>query len=468
MAAEYTPQYPTHTADNIILSTDSYKLTHYKMYPPGTRYIGSYLESRAGGEYDHTVFFGLQYILDRYLTGVRVTRSMIDEAERLCRWHFGRELFNRAGWEHILNEHGGRLPVSIRAVPEGSVIPGSNVLLTIENTDPEVPWITNHLETLLVQLWYPCTVSTISLNLRRALRSALEATGGADALRFMLHDFGFRGSTSVEAAALGGAAHLVHFEGTDNIAAMRLLMDHYDAECPGFSVPAAEHSTIISWGRNREMDAYRHIIQSYPEGTVSVVSDSYDIIRACREMWGGALRDEIGDGPGRRLVIRPDSGDPLAMLLECLGVLGKRFGHDTNGKGYRVLPDNIRLLQGDGITRHSLPHILSGLATAGWAAENVVFGSGGGLLQNCDRDTLRFALKCSWVDVGGEIRGVSKRPASDPTKGSKAGKLGLVRDGDGYRTTTDSGNEVLREVFRDGRILERGTLDDVRRLAGAE
>ena len=468
MAAKDPPQRPTHIQDNTILNTDSYKLTHHRMYPPGTRYVGSYLESRAGGEYDHTVFFGLQYLLDRHLAGVRVTRSMIDEAEELCEWHLGGGIFNRAGWEHILDAHGGRLPVSIRAVPEGSVIPSSNVLLTIENTDPEVPWITNHIETLLVQLWYPCTVSTISLNLLRAIRAATARTGYANPPWLMLHDFGFRGSTGAEAAAIGGAAHLVHFQGTDNIAAMRLLMEHYGEPKPGFSVPAAEHSTIISWGRERELDAYRHIIRSYPEGTVSVVSDSYDVIRACREMWGGALKEEIGHGKGRRLVVRPDSGDPLGMMLKCLEALAERFGSRTNKRGYRVLPKNISLLQGDGITRHSLPGILSGLVEAGWSTDNVAFGSGGGLLQDCDRDTLRFALKCSWVDVDGEVRGVSKRPASDPAKGSKAGMLGLVRSGSSYRTTTDGSNDVLREVFRNGEILERCTLEDVRQRAGAE
>ena len=468
---------PHRVSDNIILSADSYKQTHHKMYPPDTRYVGSYLESREGGEYDTTVFFGLQYLLDRHLAGVRVTEDGIREAEELCKWHFGRDdVFNRPGWEHILDEHGGRLPVSIRAVPEGTVVPSGNVLLTIQNTDHAVPWLTNHIETVLLQLWYPCTVSTIGRILRGLVEYELRASGVRPndidyAASFALHDFGFRGSTSTESAALGGAAHLVNFEGTDNLAAVRLLAAHYGAKEPGYSVPAAEHSTITSWGEEREADAYSHILDAYPTGTVSVVSDSWDVIRACRDIWGGTLKDRVAGGaPGRRLVIRPDSGDPLHTLLECLGVLGEKFGYAENRFGYKVLPGYIRLLQGDGITRHSLPNILKGLQLGGWSAENVVFGSGGGLLQDCDRDTLRFALKCNWADVNGEIRDVFKRPATDVSKSSKAGKLKLVRSGGDYRTVRsgEPGDDVMREVFRDGRVLERCTLDGVRAAVRAD
>ena len=456
--------------DSIILSTDSYKMTHWKMYPPGTRRIGSYFESRAGGEYDHTCFFGLQYVLDRHLAGVRVTEQAIGEAEELCRWHFGRDTFNRKGWEYILDAHGGRLPISIRAVPEGITVPASNVLLTVENTDDEVPWLTNHIESILVQLWYPCTVATISRVMRIVLEKKLELTGATGPLPYMLHDFGFRGSTGMESAAIGGAAHLINFRGTDNLPAVRLLADHYDAPAPGVSVPAAEHSTITLWGREREADAYRHILEQYPDGTVSVVSDSWDIINACRNIWGGELKKEIDGNPGRRVVIRPDSGDPLEIIPECLRVLGKRFGFVTNDKGYKVLPNYIRLLQGDGISRQSMLALLDAIIGAGWAVENLIFGSGGGLLQDCNRDTLKFALKCNWADIGGRTVDVCKRPASDPGKNSKAGKLKLVASSKcGYETVgiNDGRPDVLREVFRDGKIFHRTALDEIRHNAMA-
>ena len=453
-------------SDNIILNTDSYKLTHWKMYPPSTRHIGSYFESRPGGEYNHTCFFGLQYLLDRYLAGVRVTEQAIDEAEELSKWHFGQDsIFNRNGWEHIVDRYDGRLPISIHAVPEGSVVPSSNVLLTVENTDDAVPWLTNHVETLLVQLWYPCTVSTISRAMKLMIGDKLDKTGISESLPYMMHDFGLRGSTSTESSAIGGAAHMISFEGTDNLAAMRLLINHYDASAPGISVPAAEHSTITTWGRERETDAYRHILESYPDGIVSVVSDSWDIRNACENIWGGELRKEINANPGRRLVIRPDSGDPLAVIPDCLRILGERFGFTVNEKGYKVLPNHIRVLQGDGISRRSLPVLLDTIETAGWALENMIFGSGGGLLQDCNRDTLKFALKCNWADIDGKTVNVCKRPATDPSKNSKAGKLKLVlSEKHGYETTDmlDNRPNVLREVFRDGKILHRTTLADIR------
>ena len=454
--------------NNIILNTDSYKLTHWKMYPPATRYLGSYLESRAGGEYNHVCFFGLQYILDRYLAGIRVTDRYIDEAEQICKWHFNVDAFNRDGWEHILDSHKGVLPICISAVPEGTIIPSSNVLLTVKNTDEAVPWLTNHVETLLVQLWYPCTIATISRAVKSIIEEKLDMTGSSESLPYMLHDFGFRGSSSVESAAIGGAAHLLNFIGTDNLAAMRLLIAHYAAKSPGVSVPAAEHSTITSWGRKREADVYTHILKQYPNATVSVVSDSWDIINACKNIWGGKLKNMITANQDRRLVIRPDSGDPLKIVPECMRILGEQLGCHVNNKGYKVLPCQVRLLQGDGIDRRSIQVLLNAITDAGWAVENLIFGSGGGLLQDCNRDTLRFALKCNWIDINGQIHDVCKKPMSDPEKNSKSGKLKLVRSGKkSYQTVgiddNDDRPDILQEVFRDGKILHRITLDEIKR-----
>ena len=176
------------------LLCDSYKIGHWSMYPPVTEYIGSYLESRVGAEIPWTVFFGLQYIIKRRLLGKVLDKSMIDEAEELCKGHFGQNFFNRKGWEYILNEYDGHLPVSIKAVPEGTVVPTSNVLMKIENTDPRCYWLTNHLETMLVQLWEPCTIATTSRHMGGLLKDALEESGSVEKLPFMLHDFGYRGS----------------------------------------------------------------------------------------------------------------------------------------------------------------------------------------------------------------------------------------------------------------------------------
>jgi nicotinamide phosphoribosyltransferase len=301
--------------DNICCLTDSYKISHYKQYPPRSQHVYSYFESRSGSTYPETVFFGLQYFLRRYLAGSVVTQEKIDAADRLFAQHFGAPVFNRTGWEHILHRHGGRLPVEIKAVPEGTVVPESNVLMTIENTDPAVYWLTNWLETLLVQVWYPSTVATQSRAMKRVILDALKRTGDPSLIPFKLHDFGFRGVTCPEQAALGGAAHLVNFQGTDTVAGLLLAREIYDCEMAGFSIPAAEHSTITSWGEQHEVDAMRNMLVQYPTGLVACVSDSFDIFRACSEYWGKLLKTEVLARDGT-LVVRPDSGDPPPVVVK--------------------------------------------------------------------------------------------------------------------------------------------------------
>ena len=206
--------------NNLLLKTDSYKMTHWKQYPMGTEAVYSYFEARPGARFDNTVFFGLQYIIKTHLEGVVVTMEDIDEAEAFALQHFGTtDHFNREGWEYIVNEHGGMLPIRIKAVPEGSIIPVDNVMMTVENTDANCWWLTNYIETLLTHVWYGSTVATLSWTTKNVIREYLEATADTlDSLPFMLHDFGFRGVSSVESAAVGGAAHLINFMGTDTIA----------------------------------------------------------------------------------------------------------------------------------------------------------------------------------------------------------------------------------------------------------
>ncbi len=449
---------------NLLLLTDSYKVSHFKQYPPRTQSVYSYFESR-GGVFPETVFFGLQYLLDAYLSGQIVTADKIDQAEELLSEHFSEtSFFNREGWEHILRAHCGRLPIRIMAVAEGSVLPTSNVLMTIENTDPKCYWLTNYLETLLVQVWYPCTVATQSRSMKQTIRRHLVKTGGLNSLPYKLHDFGFRGVSSVETAALGGAAHLINFLGTDNLAGIILAQRYYGAEMPGFSIPAAEHSTLTSWGREHELDAYRNMLDQFPIGLVAVVSDSYDLMTACRDLWGGELRDKIMSRFGT-LVIRPDSGDPPTILCEVLQILGKAFGFTINEFGYRVLDPHVRVIQGDGIDRVMLETILDAITSAGWSADNLVFGSGGGLLQKLNRDTCKYAFKCSSAVVNGSERDVFKQPITDQGKRSKAGRLKLVSRGGNLVTLRESEatNEpnMLRETFLNGEVTRRYNWNEV-------
>ena len=452
---------------NILLLTDSYKPTHWPQYEPGTTRVSSFFESR-GGRWPATLFFGLQGNLKSYFTGQVVTREKIDEARELLRAHLGSPLlFNREGWEYILREHGGRLPVEIRAVPEGTIVPVSNVLMTIENTDPRVPWLTNYLETLLVQAWYPTTVATQSHFMKQDILYFLEKTGDPGLIDFKLHDFGFRGVSSVETAGIGAAAHLVSFQGTDTIQGLRYAQAYYDAPMAGFSIPASEHSTMTSWGRDREVEAYRNMLRIYPQGTFACVSDSFNIFDACEKLWGGELRDLVLNREGT-LVVRPDSGDPISVLLRVLSILGERFGFEVNAKGFKVLNPKVRVIQGDGIDWLAPRVILAALAAEGWSADNLAFGSGGGLLQKLDRDTQKFAFKCSEVVVDGVQRSVMKDPVTDPGKKSKAGQLALIRHDNQFRTVdrcVAGDSDLLIPVFRNGELLVDQTFDEIRHRA---
>ena len=455
--------------DSIILKTDSYKVSHYRQYPPDATKVFSYYESR-GGLYPETLFFGLQYILKRHLVGEVVTSHKIQEAEGLLAQHFGDPgLANLQGWRRIVEHHNGRLPVEIRAVPEGTVVPNHNVLMTIVNTDRELPWLTNYLETLLCQVWYPSTVATLSRVNKRTILRYLEETGDSAGIDFKLHDFGYRGSTSDESAGIGGLAHLVNFRGTDTIAALVTARHYYGEPMAGHSIPAAEHSTITSWGQDREAAAYRNMLRQFPSGLVAVVSDSYDIYAACGDIWGEELRQEVLDRDGV-LVIRPDSGDPPTVIARMLDILWGRFGGTTNLKGYKVLHSKVRIIQGDGIDPAMINLILGSMKAGGWSADNIAFGSGGGLLQKMDRDTQQFAFKCSAIEItsGGDAhwRPVMKRPVTDDGKASKGGQLKLVRVGEDFQTCQYAElrhlNNELVPVFRNGELLEDWTLDEVR------
>lgn len=452
--------------ENGILDTDSYKASHFLQYPPGLSKLFSYLESR-GGRYPATRFFGLQYILKRYLTRP-VTREMVDEARDLITAHG--EPFPYEGWVRVVDVHGGRLPLEIRAVPEGTLVPNHNVLMSVTSTDPELPWLVGWFETTLMRVWYPTTVATQSYYLREIIRAALEQTcdDPQAELPFKLHDFGSRGVSSRESAGIGGLAHLTNFQGSDTMEALRVGRNFYHADLAGYSIPAAEHSTVTSWGKAHELDAYRHILHSFgqPGKVFAVVSDSYDLKNAINEFWGTALRDEVL-ASGATLVVRPDSGDPPAMVRLAVRALAAKFGTTVNGKGFKVLR-GVRVIQGDGIDEESIREILAAVIGDGFSAENVAFGMGGALLQKVDRDTQKFAYKASAAIVDGQYRPIYKDPVTDPGKRSKDGVLDLVLE-DGRMETkqyttfdTDFPGSLMRTVYRNGELLVDDTLDDVR------
>lgn len=454
---------------NRIIDTDSYKASHWLQYPPNTTRAFFYLESRGSDrEWNETVFFGLQYILKRYFASP-LTKEMVDEARELITAH-GLP-FNYDGWTRLIEKHGGLLPLRIRAVPEGSVVPLHNALMTVETTDDEFAWVASWFETQLMRIWYAITVATQSYQIKKDVyRFLTETADDPDAeISFKVHDFGARGVSSQETAAIGGAAHLVNFLGTDTMAALVLHRDFYHAPMAGFSIPAAEHSTITSWGREGEVDAYRNMLRNFakPGSLVAVVSDSWDIYNAVEKIWGEQLRQEVVDS-GATVVIRPDSGEPVEVVSRVAGILADKFGVDMNSKGFKVLR-NVRIIQGDGVSQESVNAILQRLKGEGFSTSNIAFGIGGSLLQKVNRDTMRFAYKCSAIVVDGSLREVYKEPITDAKKFSKRGRLDLVRRNGEFETvkledadTVSADGSVLQTVFLDGRVLVDDNLEAIR------
>jgi nicotinamide phosphoribosyltransferase len=471
------------TQENFVLLADAYKYSHHKLYYPGTTKIYSYLESR-GGQFNETVFFGLQYFLKYYLEGIVITKEKIDEAEQFLQQVFGRnDVFDRSKFDYIVEKYQGRLPVRIKAVPEGTVVPVNNVLMTIENTDPECFWLSNFLETLLMQVWYPNTVATLSREVKKIVTEYYEETASEPAkagIDFVLNDFGFRGVSSVESAGLGGAAHLINFRGSDTIMGSVLAKRYYDAQkVYGQSIPATEHSVCTLLGEKGELEIFKHILKTFPTGVVACVSDSFDIFRACSEYWGTELKELVLARDGV-LVIRPDSGDPVFTLLKVFSILFEKFGYTINEKGYKVLPPQVRVIQGDGITVESIRFIYGALKINGISAENLVLGMGGALLQKVDRDTQKFAFKCSYAEVNGKPVDVQKSPIELDSHGtlvqsfkkSKAGRLKLIRTSEGYQTvrkeTAPHLEDQLVTVFENGKLLNQVSFESIRERAAVK
>ncbi len=457
---------------SLLTDVDSYKASHYLQYPPGTEYVSSYIEAR-GGDFDTMLFFGLQAYLKRYLSRA-ITLAEIDYAEEL--WQAHGVPFNRAGWLHILEKHKGVLPLRIKAVREGTVLPIKNAVVQVENTDRAVPWLTSYIETALLRaVWYPTTVATLSWSVKQIIGKYLRQTceNPEAELPFKLHDFGARGATSYEAASLGGLAHLVNFQGTDTVSALLAARNYYGADMAGFSIPASEHSTMTAWGRAGETDAYANMLEQFggKDKVFAVVSDSYDLFAAVKKIWGGTLKRKVMENGGT-LVVRPDSGNPIKVCVDVVESLGDIFGYSINTRGYKVLPPYIRVIQGDGVHALSIEAILQRLKKKGWSAENIAFGMGGALLQrDIHRDTMNWAMKANAIKFRGdsEWTDVYKDPITDPGKISKRGRQTLVKESGTYKTIRNSdlgkAENLLEDVWRDGELLRDQTLGEIRVLS---
>jgi nicotinamide phosphoribosyltransferase len=457
---------------NLVLKTDSYKVSQWSSYHPGVEYVYSYLESR-GGLFTETVMFGLQYYLKKYLS-VPVTKEMVEYARLRYAKHFGDDtIFNYDGWMRVVNEFSGYLPLEIRAVPEGTVVPTRNVLMAIRNIDaaPGFAWCVQHIETLLLKVWYPITVATLSRQIKKIIHQGLVTSGTPEEINFKLHDFGYRGVSSEESAGIGGGAHLVNFLGTDTIEALEFCQEFYGEEMAGFSIPATEHFNMMHLGETGEVELMKRFLQVNMDKTVpaiACVSDTFNIFRACKDLWGGSLKTLVHQlsATGKILVVRPDSGEPVTIVRQVIETLNEAFGHTVNEKGYKVL-NHVRVIQGDGVDLLTIQRIVDELLVRGWSLDNVAFGMGGALLQGVNRDTLKFAFKASEVTINGQRRDIRKDPITDSGKRSKLGRLKLVNANGVLETVRRSeiGFDIMEEVWNTGTLFADYSMTEIRSRA---
>lgn len=465
----------------LIIDTDSYKTSHWKQYPPNTTEVSSYIEARQSffrgmsllepAGYDGSVFFGLNYFLKNFLSQ-RTTHTMVDRMRDICAKHG--VPFNEQGWRDLVNRHGGVMPLEVSALPEGMVTPAGIPQVQVRNTDPEFGWLVSYIETRLLScVWYGSTVATLSREIKRVIRMFMEQAGEPlDGIDFMLHDFGSRGVSSQESAGIGGMAHLVNFKGTDTLAAIYAASEFYGCDMAGFSIPAAEHSTMTAWTKDGEVEAYRNMLKQYgkPGAIIAVVSDSYDIYNAVENIWGGVLKEEVEafGKAGGKLVIRPDSGLPEKVVPQLLKLLlGEKFGYTRNERGFKKLPPYIGVIQGDGINYESIKRIMYALTADKWSPANLAFGMGGALLQQVNRDTLGYAMKACEMVINQQRTDIYKQPATDSAKRSKRGRQAVVQNDIGIFAKredelVDGEVNLLQPVWINGELIRDISFEEVR------
>ena len=455
--------------------TDAYKFDHRRQYPTGTTRVYSNWtprSSRIEGQ-QAVVFFGLQYFLIAYLTELAGRTFFGAPLDRVVR-NYQRRLDaclgpNQIGTDHIAALHDlGYMPLEFCALREGSHVPLRCPMFTVENTVDDFFWVTNYIETLLsCVVWLPCTSATTAYRYRKILDHYAARTGDPSFVDWQGHDFSFRGMACPEAAALSGAGHLLSFTGTDTIPAVELLENYYGGDgLIGGSVAATEHSVMCAGGKETEIDTFRRLLQLYPSGILSVVSDTWDLWAVLGVLLPELKREILArDG---KLVIRPDSGDPVKILCgddayaahssEGRGVvqmLWDVFGGSYNSKGFKVLDPHIGAIYGDSITELRAREICCRLEASGFSSTNVVFGIGSFTYQLVTRDVQAFAVKATWAKVNGLEYHLFKNPVTDSgVKKSARGRIAVVTDAVGRLSMLDDLSENDQALLRDSNLLK--------------
>lgn len=488
---------------NPMFNTDGYKLDHRRQYPKGTTYVYSNWTARGSRvkAINAVTFFGLQYAIRKRLmedferffsADVDV---VCDEYQEMLDSYLGP---NNIGTDHIRALHTlGYIPLEFKALPEGTKVPLRVPMLTVENTHPDFFWLTNYFETILsAELWMPMTSATVSVQLRELMNDwAMKTTGTTEGVGFQGHDFSMRGMAGLDASIISGMAHLVGFTGTETVPVLSEIKHYYPVT--GFlagTVPATEHSVMCAGGMEDERETFQRLLDLYPAGILSVVSDTWDF-------WGvltnhlPALKDQIMARDGK-LVIRPDSGDPADIICGtsryvnegtkqftpqekgAIEMLWDTFGGTVNEQGYKVLDPHIGLIYGDAMNFARIENICERLAAKGFASTNLVFGIGSFNYQYQTRDTFGFAMKATNVTIDGKEKAIFKDPKTDNgLKKSLKGRIVVVDvDNHGTLSAFDAdrpdlleqykNNDLLKTVWKDGQFVKEWTFDEVRANAG--
>ena len=478
-----------------ILLKDGYKVGHKFQYPEGTTLVYSNLTPRKArnAELNEVIFFGMQYFVKEYLINQfedgffkRSKDEVLQEYSRRMDSYLGKDSIS---YDHIAALHDlGYLPLEIKALPEGSLVPMKVPVFTIKNTVPECFWLTNMLETLLSAItWKPCTSATTAFQyLKTFTRYANETVGNDHSfIPWQGHDFSFRGMSGIEDAVMSGAGHLLCFAGTDTIPVIDFFEAYYNADCEqeliGGSVPATEHSVMCMGGEDGELTTFERLItEIYPTGVVSIVSDTWDFWQVITEFLP-ALKDKIMEREGK-VVIRPDSGDPVKIVIgDCDATPGSPeykgaveciwevFGGSITQQGYKLLDTHIGLIYGDGITTERQVAILEGLKQKGFASYNIVLGLGSFTYEYVTRDSFGFAMKATYGEVNGIGRDIFKSPKTDDgTKKSARGLLQVFKNDAGVLelkdrcTWEEEAQGELKTVFKDGKLIVDWKLSEIR------
>jgi len=477
---------------NPLLYTDGYKVDHRRQYPDKTTLVYSNWTPRMTRikGVDQVVLFGLQYFIKKYMIADFNANFFKQPKAEVCK-KYQRRINNylgenSVGIQHIEDLHDlGYLPMVIKALPEGVSVPIKVPMLTMYNTKAEFFWLTNYFETILsTTLWLPCNSATIAKQYRKILdKYANETSSVLEFVDWQGHDFSMRGMGGLEAATVSSAGHLLSFTGTDTIPTIDFLEDYYnansDTELVGGSVAATEHSVMCMGTNTGEQETFKRLItEVYPNGIVSIVSDTWDLWKVMTEYLPNLKEDVLARNG--KVVIRPDSGDPADIICGnpngtteaakkgVVQLLWDIFGGATNNKGYKELDSHIGAIYGDSITIDRATEICERLKQNGFASTNVVLGIGSFTYQYNTRDTFGFAMKATYGEVDGESREIYKNPITDDgTKKSAKGLIKIVKENGNYALVDQVSWEEeqkgeLKEVFRDGELLVDDSLGEIR------